>query len=82
MKTFILLIFASYIFLNFNYHAQSLQDLKKYSYVCFSLDTQNHVIHSGVCYFYKNDSTTILLTNYHIISGINTANDSVEYQPV
>lgn len=58
-------------------YAQETAFLKKYSYLCFGLDNQNKKISSGTCYFYKKGTSTILITNYHVVSGISSANDSI-----
>lgn len=45
--------------------------LKKYTYLCYFVD--KGLRHEGSCFFYKKGAKSYMVSNYHIFSGVNTA---------
>lgn len=53
----------------FNCFSQNSNYLKKYSYFCFTKPV-NPVVHTGTCFFYKKGGETYVITNYHVMYGM------------
>ncbi len=49
--------------------AQNPNFLKKYSYFCFTKPVKSDV-HIGTCFFYKNGADVYVVTNYHVMRGM------------
>jgi hypothetical protein len=66
MKKYILFIF---LFITIKSFSQSPNDLKKYSYLLYTL-YKDRFTANGTAFFFERDQQTFIVTSYHVLSGI------------
>lgn len=65
------LFFALTFLISYNLKSQSqLDSLKKYSYICFFQNKETGIFENGTCFFYRTDSKLYIVSNYHVLSGM------------
>ncbi len=70
MKKYFLLI-SFFVLLKPCFAQDSTAILKKYTYLCYFI--YKGLRHEGSCFFYRKGAKNYMVSNYHILSGVNTA---------